>query len=93
VAMVVVLLPAAEADSSLQPAAMSKLASMGITSVALLRDGRTVALVAEGWAFEPSHSAEAVVAAMAGDCSSAQTLLPIAELAVSAAALPIGGPK
>jgi hypothetical protein len=93
VAMVVVLLPASETDSSLQPAAVSKLARLGITSVAVVRDERTVALVAEGWAFEPSRSSEAVVAAVAGDGSSAQTLHPIAELAVSAAPLPNGGTR
>lgn len=91
-AMVVVLLPASEADSSLQPAAVSKLARLGVTSVAVVRDERTLALVVEGWAFEPSRSAEAVVA-VAGDGSSAQTLHPIAELAVSAAPLPNGGTR
>jgi hypothetical protein len=91
--MVVVLLPASEADSSLQPAALSKLAQLGVTSVALVRDKRTLALVVEGWAFEPSRSAEAVVAAVAHDSGSAHTLHPIAELAVSPAPLPNGGPR
>lgn len=92
-AMVVVLLPASEGDPSLRPAAVSKLARLGVTSVALVRDERTWALVVEGWAFEPSRSAQAVVAAVASDGGSAQTLHPIAELAVSAAALPNGGPR
>jgi hypothetical protein len=86
VAMVVVLVPASEVDPSLRPAAVSKLARLGVTSVALVRDDRTCALVVEGWAFEPSRSAEAVVAAVASDSASARTLHPIAELAVSAAA-------
>jgi DNA-binding beta-propeller fold protein YncE len=92
VAIAVVLLPASEADPSLQPAAVSRLARLGVTSVALVRDERTLALVVEGWAFEPSRSADAVIAAVARDSGSAQTLHPIAELAVSAAALPSGGP-
>jgi hypothetical protein len=93
VAMMVVLLPACEADPSLRPAAVSMLARLGVTSVALVRDERTWALVVEGWAFEPSRSARAVVAAVARDSGSAQTLHPVAELAVSAAALPNGGSR
>jgi hypothetical protein len=93
VAMVVVLLPAAEADPSLRPAAVSKLERLGITSVALVRDERTWAVVVEGWAFEPSRSARAVVAAVATGSGRAQTLHPVAELGVSAAALPSGGPR
>jgi hypothetical protein len=89
--MVVVLVPASEADPSLQPASVSKLARLGVTSVALVRDERTLALVVEGWAFEPGRSSEAVVAALAGNGSSAQTLHPIAEMAVSTAPLPSGG--
>ena len=82
-AMVVVLLPASETEPTLQPAAVSKLARLGVTSVALVRDDRTLALVVEGWAFEPRRSAQAVVAAFAADGPSAQTLHPIADMAVS----------
>jgi hypothetical protein len=92
-AILVVLLPASEADSSLQPAAVTRLARLGVTSVALVRDQRTVALVVEGWAFEPSRSAEAVVDALAADGASARTLHPIAELAVSSPPRPRGGPR
>jgi hypothetical protein len=93
VAMVVVLLPVSEVDPSLRPAAVSKLARLGVTSVALVRDERTWAVVVEGWAFEPSNSAQAVVAAVATGSGSARALHPVAELGVSAAALPSGGPR
>jgi hypothetical protein len=93
VAMVVVLLPASEADPSLRPAAVLSLARLGVTSVAVVRDERTCALVVEGWAFQPSRSAPAVVATVAGNRGVAQVLHPIAELAVSAAALPNGDPR
>jgi hypothetical protein len=93
VAMIVVLLPASDAEPTLPPAAVSKLTRLGVTSVALARDKRTLALVIEGWAFEPSRSAEAAVAAFNADGSSAQTLHPIAELAVSTAAPPNGGTR
>jgi hypothetical protein len=91
--MMVVLLPASEAEPTLPPAAVSKLTRLGVTSVALVRDERTLALVVEGWAFEPSRSAETVVAALSADGARAQTLHPIAEMAVSPAPLPTGGER
>jgi hypothetical protein len=93
VAMMVVLLPASEAERTLPRAEVSKLTRLGVTSVALVRDERTLALVVEGWAFESRRSADAVVAAFAADGASAQTLHPIAEMAVSAAPLPNGGER
>ena len=89
--MVVVLLPASETDPSLQPAAVSQLARLGVTNVAVLRDERTVGLVVEGWAFNPSRSAEAVIAAVAGPGSRAQTLHPLLQMAVSTAPIASGG--
>lgn len=82
-AIMVVLLPVSEADPALAPATVSRLALLGITSVALLRGDRTSALVLEGWAFDPSRSAEEAVSAVTTDGSRVQTLYPIAEMAVS----------
>ena len=90
-AMIVVLVPTAEAEPSLRPAAVSKLARLGVTSVAMLRDERTLALVVEGWAFDPRRSAEAVVQAVTDRTAHALTLLPLAEMAVSTAPLTRGG--
>ncbi len=84
-AMIVVLVPTSEAEPSLRPAVVSKLARLGVTSVAMLRDERTLGLVVEGWAFDPSRSAQAVIEAIAGRASGARTLLPLAEMAVSTA--------
>lgn len=92
-AIMVVLLPASEAEPTLPPATVSKLTRLGVTSVALVRDERTSALVVEGWAFEPYRSAEAVVAAFAADGSSAQALHAIAEIVVSSPPLPNGGER
>jgi hypothetical protein len=86
VAIVVVLLPASGKEPSLQPAAVSELGRLGITSISLARDDRTLALVVEGWAFDPSRSAEAVVAAVAGPRSRARTLHPLLHMAVATAA-------
>lgn len=86
-AIMVVLLPASEAEPSLRPAAVSRLAELGVTSVAVVRDQETVGLVVEGWAFDPARSAGSVVVAIAGPASRARTLHSLLELAVSAGAL------
>ena len=85
-AIAVVLLPASETEPSLRPAAVAELARLGVTSVALVRDDRTLGLVVEGWAFDPERSAEAVVAAVAGRASRARTLHSLLHVAVSCAA-------
>ena len=90
-AILVVLLPASDAEPSVHPAAVAQLAHLGVTSVALLRDEHTFGLVVEGWAFDPGRSAQAVVAAVAGPASRARTLHPLLEMAVSAAPHPPGG--
>jgi hypothetical protein len=87
----VVLLPASEGEPSLHPAAVSKLADLGVTSVAVVRDLDTVGLIVEGWAFEPKRSERAVVDAVAGPMSGVRTLYPLLQLAVSASALENGG--
>ena len=89
--MMVMLLPASETEPSLQPAAVSELARLGVTSIVLVADERTVGLVLEGWAFDPRSSADAAVAAVAGGGSPVRTLHPIAEMAVSNVPLPGGG--
>lgn len=70
-AMLVVLVPASDAEPSVQQAAVSELARLGVTSVTLLRDDHTVGFVVERWAFDPSRSAQAVIAAVAGGSSRA----------------------
>ena len=89
--MLVVLIPASEAEPSLQPTALSKLGQLGVTSVAVVRDDLTLALVVEGWAFDPSRSADAVVGAVAARTSGARTLYPVMHMAVSAAATGLRG--
>jgi hypothetical protein len=85
VAMIVILVPASDAEPSLKPGAVSDLARLGVTSVGVVRDNRTLGLIVEGWAFDPGRSADAVVAAVAGQTSRARTLHPLAEMAVSTA--------
>ncbi|MGH2796584.1 MAG: hypothetical protein ACRDM0_02660 [Thermoleophilaceae bacterium] len=90
-AIVVVLLPASEEEPSLQPAAVSQLGRLGVTSISLVGDDRTLALVVEGWAFDPSRSAEAVIAAVAGRCSQSRTLHPLLHMAVANTAPSVNG--
>jgi len=84
VAMVVILYPVSDEEPRLQRAALEKLARLGITSVALLRDTSLAGLVLEGWAFDPRDASRAV-SAVAGPREDVQTLMPLAQMAVSAA--------
>ena len=85
--MLLVLVPASKGEPSLQPAAVSELARLGVTSVDLLRDERSMGLVVEGWAFDPSRSADAVLAAVGCRCAQVQALQPLLHVTVSAAAV------
>jgi hypothetical protein len=87
--MLVVLVPASGTEPSLQPATVSELTRLGVTGVDLVRDEQTVGLVLEGWAFDPSRSADAALAAVGCRRSRARTLQPLLHVAVSA--LPIPG--
>lgn len=80
-----VLFPISDEEPALQPAALERLARLGITNVALLRDGSTVGLVLEGWAFDPKRACEAA-RAVAGSSEGVRTLRPLMQMAVSSAA-------
>jgi hypothetical protein len=82
--MVVILFPASDEEPRLRPAALEKLARLGITSVALLRDTSGAGLVLEGWAFDPRDAPQAA-SAVAGAHEGLRTLEPLAQMAVSAA--------
>jgi hypothetical protein len=66
VAMIVLLLSARQEEISLGPEAAARLAAEGITRAAVLRDRDAVAVLLEGWAFDPSRSIDAVVDAVVG---------------------------
>ena len=82
--MVVVLFPASDEEPTLRPAALEQLARLGVTNVALLRDGSTAGLVLEGWAFAV-EAAQQAACAVVGACDDVRTLRPLAQMAVSAA--------
>lgn len=82
-AILVVLLPASEREPVLQPAVADELARVGVTSVDVVRDERTVALVVEGWSFDLRRSADVVVSAVSGVRRGARTLQSVMHLAIS----------
>jgi hypothetical protein len=83
VAMVVVIFPVSDEEPKLKPGALEKLARLGVTSVALLRDASMAGLVLEGWAFDlcdAPHAARAVGQVR----DDVRLLQPLAQMAVSA---------
>jgi hypothetical protein len=84
--MVVVLFPTEGNEPALELGWLERLAALGITSAAIVRDDSMAGLVLEGWAFDPARAAEAAYAA-AGVSDGVRTLRPLVELAVSPAPL------
>ena len=84
-AITVLLLAEEGADVSVRADAVARLAELGVTSVAVLRDGETVAVVLEGWAFDPGRSAAAAARAVAGADAGARTFHPLVQMAVTTA--------
>ncbi len=81
-AMLVVLLDADEGEVTLGSRAVDQLARLGVTSVALLGDERTVCIVLEGWAFDPTGSAGEVVSAISRGTRSVRVLRSLMYTAV-----------
>lgn len=81
-AMLLVLMPA-ETEVGLPSEAILALGRLGVTSIALVRDDRSLGMVVEGWAFDPVTSGDAVLAAVGGPSSGARTLMPVLEMSLS----------
>jgi hypothetical protein len=84
VAMVVVLFPVSDGEPTLEPAGLEELARLGVTSIALLRDGSLAGVVLEGWAFSPRDTRRAVQA-VASASAGVRTLQPLVQMGVSPA--------
>ncbi|HEX4747758.1 MAG TPA: hypothetical protein VFU99_12850 [Gaiellaceae bacterium] len=82
--MVVVIFETSGREPALPPESLERLAELGVSSVALLRDEATAGLVLEGWAFDPVRARDAVLDTL-GAGADARTLLPLAQMAVTAA--------
>jgi len=90
-ALLVVLVPAEGKYGSIDSEAVGALARLGVTTVSLARDEETIAVVVDGWAFDPT-TGDAVLAALGAAGAGARTLQPVMQMAVSAAAKKGGRP-
>jgi hypothetical protein len=72
----------AQAGVRIGSAEAARLAGLGVTSVTLLRDSETVAVVLDGWAFNPVRSASSAAATL-GNASTCRVLHTALEVAVS----------
>ena len=81
--MALVLFPISDEAPKLEASALEELASLGITSVALLRDSWIAGLVLEGWAFDVGD-VERAARAVAGTSDGVRTLRPLMQMSVSA---------
>ena len=79
---VVLVLPDGVATVDIGPDAAMRLAALGVTSVAVLRDGTATAVAIEGWAFDSEASGEAAVRAVTPDPSGVRVLRPVMETAI-----------
>jgi hypothetical protein len=82
-AQLVVLLPASKSDPSLGPNVVAALSRLGVTSLSVARNDQTIAVVLEGWAFDPGAPA-AVLAALGVPAVEAKLLRPFVQMTVSA---------
>ena len=90
-AMVVVLFPVSDAEPTLEPAGLEELAKLGVTSIAVVRDGSLAGVVLEGWAFS-ARDTDRAVRAVAGAPAGVRTLQPLVQMGVSPAAV-FGGDR
>ncbi len=69
----------------LGPSVADRLGDLGITRIALLRDASSIAVVLEGWAFDPARADEAMRAVFPVGSSSLRTLHEVEQVGVSTA--------
>jgi hypothetical protein len=70
------------ADVDIGPDAAQRLAELGVTSLAVLRDDAATAVALEGWAFDPDASGEAAARAVAVEAGGLRVLRPVLETAI-----------
>jgi hypothetical protein len=82
VGLLLVLLGGAT-EVSLGPDGAARLADLGITSVALLKDEDALAFVLEGWAFDPVRSGSEAKDILSGGNAAVRTLHQVMDMAIS----------
>ncbi len=93
-AMLVLLMSAVGVQVSLESETARRLAGLGVTHVSVLQDDEIVAVVLEGWAFDPARSASPAAALVSGGSGQVRALRPLAHVSVAASAPPFeDGPE
>ena len=82
-AMLVVLMDRDDRQVLLTPSHVAALGRLGISSVGVAGDDRTLAVVVEGWAFDAIRGADAANAALGLRDRNVQALHQLAHVAVS----------
>jgi hypothetical protein len=83
--MLMMLFEGSRGEPVLREHTLGTLARLGITTVSVLRDDRMVGVVVDGWAFDPTRSAEAARTALAGTETGVRVFRPLLQTAVSTA--------
>lgn len=84
-AMVMLVADISAGEPVLGPSVAERLGDLGITRIALLRDASSIAVVLEGWAFDPSRTDEAISAVFPVGSTSLRTLHEVQQVGVPAA--------
>lgn len=69
-------------DVAVGPGTAGALARLGVTSVNILADSTGVAVVMEGWAFDPRSAEQAAAAAARGTGGRPRILYPLSDISV-----------
>jgi hypothetical protein len=83
--MLVVVMDRDDRQVLLTPSHVAALGRLGVVSVGLVADDRTLAVVAEGWAFDAVRAADTARAALGVTDREVQTLYQLAHVAVAPA--------
>lgn len=81
--MLLVLIDGSD-EPSLGPDVVAALAGLGVSSVGVLRDERSVGVVLEGWAFDPARSGDAAIRFLVRSPHAVRILRSIAHVGVTA---------
>lgn len=82
-ATLALLVPAPGPGIALGSSAAERLAGLGVTRISLLQDTESVAIVLEGWAFDPEQSGRDVETILVGESGRARVFRDLAQLNLS----------
>lgn len=82
---VALVVPGGTEVFALDDVAVARLADLGVTRVSILRDPTAVAIVLEGWAFDPERSGTEAERALFGEAGRARVFRDLAQVSLSTA--------